>query len=169
MSAPQESPSIEVSTELQRVRHGLVETGEDVRHKEEDGVEGLNWQPSVVGRTCRVQAILFIGPLHALSCNPKGLIRPRTFWSASHGPAGGTMTDRTSTLMPRTNSVNDTHTVGTNGLMNMGSGLRLSVVPMSQGISSKLCEILEGLQNVQVSAKLSGADGFLSSAQFYIS
>jgi hypothetical protein len=109
----QKTPHKSTLMELQIDRHVLVEKGEDVRHEEDDGVEGLNWQPSVVGRTCRVQAILFIGPLHALSCNPKGLIRPRTFWSASHGPAGGTMTGRTSTLMPRTNTVLTIHTRST--------------------------------------------------------
>jgi hypothetical protein len=96
----QKSPHKMVLTELQVDRRVLVEKGEDVRHEEDDGVEGFNWQPPVVGRACHLQAILFSGPLHAMPCNPEGLSCPRTFRSASHGPAGGTMTGRTSTLMP---------------------------------------------------------------------
>jgi hypothetical protein len=56
----QKSPHKMVLTELQVDRRVLVEKGEDVRHEEDDGVEGLNWQPSVGGRACLVQAILFL-------------------------------------------------------------------------------------------------------------
>ena len=56
----QKTPVKLMPVELQDDRHELVEEGEVVRHKEDDGVEGLNWRAPVVARTCLVQAILFL-------------------------------------------------------------------------------------------------------------
>jgi hypothetical protein len=138
----QKTPVKLMPVELQDDRRVLVEEGEVVRHKEDDGVEGFNWQPSVHGRACHVQAILFSGSLHAMSCNPEGLSCPRTIRRASHGPTGGTMTERMSTLMPRTSSINGIHTDDSN-MLTAWVMLVCSVVKVS-GISSKLCEILDG-------------------------
>jgi hypothetical protein len=114
----QKTPVKLMPVELQDDRHELVEEGEVVRHKEEDGVGGLEWQAPVVARTCLVQVILFIlGISCTLLHDLEDLVDvhlvarpccPRR--SALHAPSGGTMTGRTSTLMPWTNSINGIHT-----------------------------------------------------------